>query len=73
MRISISKLPSPVHCGDWHDAPLKWEVVVAGQPLLRQQFRTQKNARLYAQCVRRFAHVGYREVFRAYQDAPENS
>jgi hypothetical protein len=67
MNILISKLPHEIHCGDWHDRPLRWSVVVPENPrVFNQNFSTLKNSRIYARCVRRFSHIGFNEVTRAF-------
>lgn len=48
--INILKLAAPIHDGDWHDAPLKWQVAGPGDE--RQNFATKKNAMLYAKIRR---------------------
>jgi hypothetical protein len=50
MKITIAKLPSPEHSGDWHDKPLKWQVSGPGSEL--QKFTTQKEAKRYAKIRR---------------------
>lgn len=45
MKLIISKLPRPEHCGDWHDKPLRWQV--AGPDRELQKFSTKKDAMLY--------------------------
>ena len=44
-NITITKLSSPVHSGDWHDAPLKWSV--NGPLTERQLFATKRDATIY--------------------------
>jgi hypothetical protein len=68
-KISIEKLPRPEHYGDWHDKPLKWQVVVADKPEFRQKFSTVRDCRIYSRCVRLFGHLGFNAVSNAYGDA----
>lgn len=59
MKITIAKLERPVHCGDWHDGPMRW--VVSCDPALpaepasrsKQLFRTKSDARLFARLWRK--------------------
>jgi hypothetical protein len=44
MKSTITKLPHPEQCGDWHDKPLRW-AVRTGTEL--QKFSTKKEALLY--------------------------
>lgn len=44
MRSTITKLPHPEPCGDWHDKPMRW-AVRTGTEL--QKFSTKKDAMLY--------------------------
>jgi hypothetical protein len=65
-KISIEKLPSPEHSGDWHDKPLKWQVFVANKPEFRQKFSTLRDCRLYARLVRTLGHLGFNYVCNAF-------
>ena len=51
VKLTISKLATPVRCGDWHDRPLKWEVNGAE----KQLFATKKDALLWAKIRRHSA------------------
>ena len=51
MNITITKLPSPVLSGDWHDRPLKW--VTTGPGTEVQQFATRKEAEGYGRLRRK--------------------
>lgn len=42
MKSSITKLDSPVHSGDWHDKPLRWEI--KNELGERQLFSTKREA-----------------------------
>lgn len=44
--ITITKLPSPEHSGDWHDKPLNW--LASGPDKEAQKFSTKKDALHYA-------------------------
>lgn len=48
--ITIQKMEKPRRDGDWHDAPLRWEVNGPGDEL--QQFSTRADARLWRKCRR---------------------
>jgi hypothetical protein len=52
MTIKISKLDRPVHAGDWHDKPLRWEVTSDAPWVHRQLMTTRKQARQWASCLR---------------------
>lgn len=47
---TIHRLACPVHCGDWHDKPLKWQVNWPGHQLSPngQRFSTKKDAITFA-------------------------
>ena len=59
--LKINKLAHAVYSGDWHDAPLKWEVLFGSE---RQMFATRKDARLYARCRRMGG--SFQEAIRLY-------
>jgi len=61
-NITITKLSSPVHSGDWHDAPLKWAVL--GPLTERQLFATKRDATIYKR-LRKNAQNDF-EATRAY-------
>lgn len=48
MQLTVSKLPRPEHCGDWHDRPLRW--IVTGAEI--QKFSTKRDAQQWAKCRR---------------------
>lgn len=48
----VSKLERAVHCGDWHDRPLRWQALTNG--VERQLFATKADACEYAR-LRRLA------------------
>ena len=52
-KVNIARLERPVHAGDWHDAPSRWEA--AGPANERQIFSTRKEAEKYARIRRRSA------------------
>ena len=47
---TVTKLDRATHCGDWHDAPLRWEVRVGTE---RQLFSTKREAIRFAGIWRR--------------------
>lgn len=49
----VSRLPRPVHSGDWHDKPLQW--TVTGEGAQEQMFRTKRHAEIWARCYRKAA------------------
>jgi hypothetical protein len=51
MKITIAKLATEIHDGDWHDAPLRWQVAGPGTEI--QNFSTKKDAMLYARIRRK--------------------
>lgn len=51
-KVVVLPLARPIHSGDWHDAPSKWQAVGPGTEV--QQFSTKKDAMLYAK-IRRHA------------------
>lgn len=51
MKLTITRLERPEHCGDWHDKPLRW--VVTGAEI--QKFSTKKDAMLWARSRRKAA------------------
>lgn len=51
MNITISRLDRPERYGDWHDKPLKWQVL--GPATEVQKFSTRKEAELYARLRRK--------------------
>lgn len=53
MKIAVSKLPTREFSGDWHDAPLKWQV--AGPDTELQKFSTKREAQHYASIRRKSA------------------
>jgi len=61
---TVSKLLSPVHAGDWHDRPMRWNVAWNGK---NQMFSTKKDAQRYA---RIWKQVGGDELaaIHAYQE-----
>jgi hypothetical protein len=50
-KITIIKLSSPEHHGDWHDRPLKWSVVGPGTEI--QKFASKSEAAKYRSCRER--------------------
>lgn len=50
-KITVQKMETPKHEGDWHDAPLRWEVIGPGSEL--QRFSTKLNADTYAKIRRK--------------------
>jgi hypothetical protein len=48
---TVNRLERAYHQGDWHDKPLRYEVIVSGE--LRQCFSTKKDATRYASLRRR--------------------
>ncbi|AKF13639.1 hypothetical protein PHIN3_376 [Sinorhizobium phage phiN3] len=50
-KIVVSKLAREIHDGDWHDAPLRWQVAGPGAEI--QNFSTKKDALLYAKLRRK--------------------
>jgi hypothetical protein len=50
MKPQVTKLVHPIHCGDWHDKPLRWNVICGSK---NQMFSTKKDAVLYARIWRR--------------------
>lgn len=60
--IRIERLARPIHEGDWHDTPLKWEVIGPGDEL--QRFSTRDDARRYRRIRRRSA--SFNEACNAY-------
>jgi hypothetical protein len=44
-KITVTKLDVPVFAGDWHDKPLRYEVLGPGDE--RQRFSTVKDAKRY--------------------------
>jgi hypothetical protein len=50
MNLIINKLPNGILSGDWHDQPLRWEVV--GPASERQMFATKRDATTYARMRR---------------------
>ena len=65
MKITITKLPTPEHHGDWHDKPVKW--AVDGPGTERQKFTRQADARQYMGIRRRCKTDG--EAMRIYINA----
>lgn len=63
MKLTIQKLASPVRSGDWHDKPMRWEVLGAE----RQMFATKKNATLWAKL--RKASGSFNDTFMKYMQA----
>lgn len=49
--VVVVALPAPIRSGDWHDKPLKWEVIGPGNEV--QRFSTKKWALRYASIRRR--------------------
>lgn len=64
MTSTITKLPHPEHCGDWHDKPLRWAVRTG---LELQKFSTKKDALVYKRLRR--LHGSKRAAHQAYVDA----
>ena len=65
MNIQIEKLPRPENWGDWHDKPVKWQVVsVPANPLEVQKFTTRKEAELYRRI--RLTTPSIRDAHNAY-------
>lgn len=52
---SILKLESPKYYGDWHDKPVKWNVVWNNK---NQLFATKKDAQTYARIWKK---VGFKD------------
>jgi len=49
--VIINKLPNGILSGDWHDKPLRWEVVgPAGE---RQLFATKRDSEIYRRIRRK--------------------
>ena len=59
---NIERLNSPVHCGDWHDKPLKWNVRWGSK---NQMFATKKEAEQYARIWRK---VGFKKEMDAINE-----
>ena len=51
MVITYSRMEREVYSGDWHDTPLRWEVL--GPEAERQMFSTRDDARRYASIRRK--------------------
>lgn len=49
--VRVEKLDKPEHCGDWHDKPLRWQVL--GPRSECQKFSTKRDAQHYASIRRR--------------------
>jgi hypothetical protein len=64
-KILVSRLERTEHSGDWHDSPLKWQVVGPGTEV--QKFFTKKNALLYAK-IRRNSK-DFNEACRKYSES----
>lgn len=62
-KSTVSRLPGPEHCGDWHDKPLRWEVIVEGRPDLHQKFSTKKDAISWRRVIRLNAEKSYSALF----------
>lgn len=50
-KVTVTRMETPEHHGDWHDAPVKWQVKGPGKEL--QKFSTKKDATLYARIRRK--------------------
>lgn len=50
VEVRVEKLPHPEHCGDWHDKPVRWNVICGSK---NQKFSTKKDAETYARLWRR--------------------
>ncbi len=53
MQIEVKKLEREIHEGDWHDAPLRWQVVGPANEI--QNFSTKKDALRYKSIRRKAA------------------
>jgi hypothetical protein len=62
----VERLPSPVHCGDWHDKPAKWQTRWGSK---NQIFSTRKDAERYARVWRRVGYTNEIGAIHAFQDA----
>ena len=49
--VTVSKLATPYHDGDWHDTPLRWTVIGPGKEV--QNFSTKKDALKFASIRRK--------------------
>lgn len=52
-QITVSKMETPKHEGDWHDTPLRWTATGPGAEV--QNFSTKKSAMQYASFRRKSA------------------
>ena len=50
MIIRIEKLETPIHEGDWHDPPSRWQVIGPNKEI--QRFSTKAQAQDYARLRR---------------------
>lgn len=50
MKVTVSRLPSSIGSGDWHDRPLRWMAKGPGREV--QHFSTRKEADAYARIRR---------------------
>jgi hypothetical protein len=57
---TIEKLARPIREGDWHDAPLRWEV--RGPEV--QRFTTKRGAQLWIRLRRQ--HADFNDAVRAF-------
>lgn len=57
---SLSKLPSPEHCGDWHDKPLRWQVATSANI---QKFSTKADASRFKSLWRKHGFLGAMNAF----------
>ncbi len=51
MKFTLTKLAHPIHSGDWHDRPGKWQVN-GPESEMQTGFPTRKEAEMYAKCRR---------------------